>query len=87
MAGYDVVREAQQLRHVIGLSGQYAAVDENLTGHENLWLFGRLYQLSSREAKARAAELLAQFDLVDVADMADVDELRFIQPGCVAADC
>jgi ABC-2 type transport system ATP-binding protein len=68
VAGYDVVREAQQLRHVIGLSGQYAAVDENLTGHENLWLFGRLYQLSSKEANARAGELLEQFDLVDAAD-------------------
>ena len=68
VAGYDVVREAQQLRHVIGLSGQYAAVDENLTGSENLWLFGRLYQLSSKEAHARADELLEQFDLVDAAD-------------------
>jgi ABC-2 type transport system ATP-binding protein len=68
VAGYDVVREAQQLRHVIGLSGQYAAVDENLTGSENLWLFGRLYQLSSREAHARADELLEQFDLVEAAD-------------------
>ena len=68
VAGYDVVREAQQLRHVIGLSGQYAAVDENLTGSENLWLFGRLYQLASKEAHARAAELLEQFDLVDAAD-------------------
>src|SRR6476646_9301191 len=47
VAGFDVVREAQQLRRVIGLSGQYAAVDENLTGRENLWMFGRLYQLSS----------------------------------------
>ena len=45
VAGYDVVRDAQQLRSVIGLSGQYAAVDENLTGRENLYLFGRLYQL------------------------------------------
>ena len=68
VAGYDVVRDAQQLRHVIGLSGQYAAVDENLTGAENLWLFGRLYQLPSKEARARAGELLEQFDLVDAAD-------------------
>ncbi len=68
VAGYDVVEQAQQLRHVIGLSGQYAAVDENLTGRENLWLFGRLYQLSSKEAHDRAAELLEQFDLVDAAD-------------------
>ncbi len=68
VAGYDVIKQAQQLRHVIGLSGQYAAVDENLTGRENLWLFGRLYQLSSKEAHDRAAELLEQFDLVDAAD-------------------
>jgi ABC-2 type transport system ATP-binding protein len=68
VAGYDVVREAQQLRHVIGLSGQYAAVDENLTGSENLWLFGRLYQLGSKEAHARADELLEQFDLVEARD-------------------
>ncbi len=63
VAGFDVVRQAQQLRHVIGLSGQYAAVDENLTARENLWMFGRLYQLSSAEARTRAAELLGQVDL------------------------
>src|SRR6185369_8360017 len=68
VAGYDVVREPDAIRKVIGLSGQYAAVDENLTGSENLWLFGRLYQLPSPEAKARAAELLEQFDLVDARD-------------------
>ena len=50
--GFDVVTQAQQLRPVIGLSGQYAAVDENLTGRENLWMFGRLYQLPSTEAAA-----------------------------------
>jgi len=66
--GFDVVKEAQQLRTVIGLSGQYAAVDENLTGRENLWMFGRLYQLSSPEAKKRADELLEQFELTDAAD-------------------
>ncbi len=68
VAGFDVVRQAQELRRVIGLSGQYAAVDENLTGRENLWMFGRLYQLSSAEARRRADELLEQFDLVDAAD-------------------
>ncbi len=68
VAGFDVVKQPQELRKVIGLSGQYAAVDENLTGRENLWLFGRLYQLSSPVAKQRADELLAQFDLVDAAD-------------------
>ena len=54
VAGLDVVRQAQQLRSVIGLSGQYAAVDENLTGRENLWMFGRLYQLPSAESTASA---------------------------------
>ena len=58
VAGFDVVRQAQQIRSVIGLSGQYAAVDENLTGRENLWMFGRLYQLHERRrapARRRAA--------------------------------
>ena len=68
VAGFDVVRQAQQLRHVIGLSGQYAAVDENLTARENLWLFGRLYQLASTEARSRATDLLAGFELEDAAD-------------------
>jgi ABC-2 type transport system ATP-binding protein len=68
VAGFDTVRQAQELRRVIGLSGQYAAVDENLTARENLWLFGRLYQLPSKEAHRRAAELLEQFDLVEAAD-------------------
>src|SRR5215207_6240027 len=63
VAGYDVVREAQQLRSAIGLSGQYAAVDENLTGLENLVMFGRLYQLPKEVARQRADELLEQFDL------------------------
>ena len=53
VAGFDVVRQAQELRSVIGLSGQYAAVDENLTGRENLVMFGRLYQLP--EARPRGA--------------------------------
>jgi ABC-2 type transport system ATP-binding protein len=68
VAGFDVVREPDAIRRVIGLSGQYAAVDENLTGSENLWLFARLYQLPSPEAKRRADELLEQFDLVDARD-------------------
>jgi ABC-2 type transport system ATP-binding protein len=68
VAGHDVVREPDAIRRVIGLSGQYAAVDENLTGSENLWLFGRLYQLASPEAKRRADELLEQFDLTDARD-------------------
>ena len=68
VAGFDVATQPEAIRRVIGLSGQYAAVDENLTGRENLWLFGRLYQLRSAEATKRATELLAQFDLVDAAD-------------------
>jgi ABC-2 type transport system ATP-binding protein len=65
--GYDVVRDADKLRHEIGLSGQYAAVDENLTGRENLWMFARLYRYPSAAAKERAAELLEQFALTDAA--------------------
>ncbi len=68
VAGFDVVKQAQQLRSVIGLSGQYAAVDENLTGRENLEMFGRLYQLPKAEAKRRAGELLDQFELTDAGD-------------------
>ena len=68
VAGYDVVTQADELRSVIGLSGQYAAVDENLTARENLWMFGRLYQLSSADAAGRARELLEQFDLDEAAN-------------------
>ena len=68
VAGYDVVRQPDEIRRVIGLSGQYAAVDENLTGSENLWLFGRLYRLSSAESRRRADELLEQFELTDAGD-------------------
>lgn len=68
IAGLDVVRKAQSVRRIIGLSGQYAAVDENLTARENLWMFGRLYQLPSTESRRRADELLERFDLVEAAD-------------------
>ncbi len=68
VAGFDVLREPQSVRKAIGLSGQYAAIDENLTGRENLWMFGRLYHLSSPEARLRAGELLAQFQLDEAAD-------------------
>jgi len=68
VAGFDVVRQSQEVRAVIGLSGQYAAVDENLTGRENLTLFGRLYRLSKGDARRRAGELLEQFALTDAAD-------------------
>src|SRR3954464_14682607 len=67
VAGLDVVREAPALRAKIGLAGQYAAVDENLTGFENLEMVGQLYHLPRREARARANELLERFDLVDAA--------------------
>ena len=65
VAGLDVVKDAQELRSKIGLAGQYAAVDEYLTGEENLVMVGRLYHLSPAESKARAKELLAEFDLTD----------------------
>jgi ABC-2 type transport system ATP-binding protein len=68
VAGFDVALQPQEVRSIIGLSGQYAAVDENLTGRENLWMFGRLYQLSSVDARTRADELLARFDLADAAN-------------------
>jgi oleandomycin transport system ATP-binding protein len=67
VGGYDIVRDAQRVRRMIGLTGQYASVDEDLTGTENLVLIGRLLELTGREAKARAAELLGWFDLADAA--------------------
>ncbi|MQA27564.1 MAG: ATP-binding cassette domain-containing protein, partial [Micromonosporaceae bacterium] len=70
VGGYDVVRQAHQVRQLIGLTGQYASVDENLTGAENLLLIGRLLGIPKRDAKARAAELLADFHLEDAADRA-----------------
>ncbi|GAA1700628.1 ATP-binding cassette domain-containing protein [Fodinicola feengrottensis] len=68
VAGLDVVRDAHRLRSLIGLTGQYAAVDEYLTGRENLDMFGRLYKLPRRATKARTAELLARFELTDAAN-------------------
>jgi ABC-2 type transport system ATP-binding protein len=68
VAGLDVATEATSLRKKIGLAGQYAAVDENLTGAENLEMVGRLYHLPKGEPRARAAELLERFDLADAAD-------------------
>jgi ABC-2 type transport system ATP-binding protein len=66
--GYDVVRQAAAVRRSIGLSGQSAAIQEELTGRENLEIVGRLYHLAWPEARRRAAELLEQFDLTDAAD-------------------
>jgi ABC-2 type transport system ATP-binding protein len=68
VAGHDLLTEGHLIRPQIGLSGQFAAVDENLTGSENLWMFARLYGLSSPESRRRAAQLLEQFDLVDAAN-------------------
>jgi ABC-2 type transport system ATP-binding protein len=65
--GHDVERDAVRLRSVIGLAGQYAAVDEYLTGRENLIMVGRLYHLSHREAARRADEVLERFDLTEAA--------------------
>jgi ABC-2 type transport system ATP-binding protein len=67
VVGLDVVHDAAALRAQIGLAGQYAAVDENLTGFENLEMVGRLYHLPRKEAKVRADELLERFDLLEAA--------------------
>src|SRR5271165_3710452 len=67
VAGLDVVADAAKLRERIGLAGQYAAVDENLTGLENLTMVGRLYGKPRAEAKRRGHELLERFDLLDAA--------------------
>jgi ABC transporter DrrB family efflux protein len=66
--GHDVVREAAAVRELIGLTGQFAAVDELLTGRENLEMFGRLFKLSREDADRRAGELLERFDLAQAAD-------------------
>jgi len=68
VAGFDVVRQPDQVRRAIGLTGQYAAVDEYLTGRENLRMFGDLYHLSPRYVKERSAELLEWFELTEAAD-------------------
>ena len=68
--GYEVVKDADMVRASIGLTGQYAAVDEYLTGYENLEMLGLLYHLSRQETKKRAEKLLEQFDLVDAAGRA-----------------
>ncbi|MBQ0894965.1 ATP-binding cassette domain-containing protein [Micromonospora purpureochromogenes] len=70
VGGYDVGRDAHRVRQLIGLTGQYASVDETLTGTENLLLIGRLLGLGRAQARARAAELLADFQLTDAAGRA-----------------
>jgi oleandomycin transport system ATP-binding protein len=67
VCGYDVARDAHQVRQLIGLTGQYASVDEGLSGTNNLIMIGRLLGLRRAEAKARAAELLTRFELTDAA--------------------
>ena len=66
--GHDVVHEAPAVRELLGLTGQFAAVDEMLSGRENLQMFGRLFGLSRAEARRRATELLERFELADAAD-------------------
>ncbi|MFI5543304.1 ATP-binding cassette domain-containing protein [Streptomyces sp. NPDC051815] len=68
VAGIDVLKNPNEVRRSIGLSGQFAAVDEYLTGRENLQMVGQLYQMKGRAAKARATELLERFNLSDAAD-------------------
>ena len=68
VSGFDVVKQDAQVRRLIGLTGQYAVVDEYLTGRENLELFGRLFHLSKKDAAKRASELLERFDLADAGD-------------------
>lgn len=68
VAGFDVIRQPDQVRRVIGLTGQYAAVDEYLTGRENLRMFGDLYHLAPAYVRQRTTELLERFDLADAAD-------------------
>jgi oleandomycin transport system ATP-binding protein len=67
VCGYDVLRDAHQVRQLIGLTGQYASVDEGLSGTNNLIMIGRLLGLSRPDARARAGQLLARFDLADAA--------------------
>jgi len=63
VAGYDVVKQPRQLRRTIGLTGQYASVDEKLSGWENLYMIGRLLDLSRKDARRRADEMLERFSL------------------------
>ncbi|MFJ1746604.1 ATP-binding cassette domain-containing protein [Streptomyces sp. NPDC088116] len=67
VAGYDVLRQPRQLRRTIGLTGQYASVDEKLSGWENLYMIGRLLDLSRKDARRRADDLLERFSLTDAA--------------------
>lgn len=66
--GVDVASESHKIRQLVGVTGQYASVDENLTGYENLWLFGKLQGLSSKASKATAYDLLERFGLTEASD-------------------
>ncbi|HLJ09086.1 MAG TPA: ATP-binding cassette domain-containing protein, partial [Acidimicrobiia bacterium] len=66
--GFDIAKSPDDVRLRIGLAGQFAAIDPNLTGRENLWMTGRLAQLTGKDASARAVQLLERFDLVEAAD-------------------
>src|SRR3954447_2864550 len=66
--GRDVVHDAAGVRELVGLTGQFAAVDEMLTGRENLQMWGRLFDLSSADSRRRAGELLERVELADAAD-------------------
>jgi len=68
VAGFDVVRQADDVRRAIGLAGQYTAIDDQLTGIENLEMVGRLYHLGAAEARRRSRVLIEQFGLSDAAD-------------------
>ena len=68
VGGFDIRKNAQSIRPIIGLAGQYPAVDEDLTGRENLEMIGRLYHLGTLKSRSRAAELLKTFELVEAAD-------------------
>ncbi|MCF2526174.1 ATP-binding cassette domain-containing protein [Yinghuangia soli] len=70
IGGYDVVRQSAPVRRLIGLTGQYASVDEDISGYQNLVMIGRLLDFSRAEAKARADELLARFELTEAAHRA-----------------
>ena len=70
VAGHDVVKQAKEVRRSIGLTGQYASVDEELSGMQNLVMIGQLLDLTTSQAKVRASELLAEFDLTDAANRA-----------------
>src|ERR1035437_2272541 len=79
--GYDVRSEGHAVRQLIGVTGQYASVDEDLTGRENLWLFGRLQGLSSKKCHSIADDLLVKFDLTEAAH----DLSRSSPAACAAA--